>query len=150
MAKEDMPRRGIQDLRDFVIKELRIEDPEFKGYGNLIENVVTILHRNDRIQWKPPPDRQIMALTSEQLRFVADQIDAYEMLTKAGADMSQSPAIVSVHGTKIGYVWWTRSAVMLALDTDAKDMDWMPLSKFHELFPIDDGPEPDSDEFGDR
>lgn len=138
MSKDDMPRRGIQDLRDLVLKDLDISDPDYKGYGNLVENVITVLQRHGKIEWKPPVGRLIMALTADQLRHAADQVDAYKMLTAAGADLSDTNALVSVHGVKIGYVWWTPGQVMLALDTDASDTNWMSSSQFYDLFPVDD------------
>jgi hypothetical protein len=137
VIQNQMPKGGIQDLVQQVITWASANGPA--PNANLVENVVTLLQRAGKIQWEPPNERVLMAFSTEQLRLAADQIDAYRMLARAGADLSNSPNVVAVHGKKLGYIWWTSRDVLLAIDTNAVDLDWMTYPEFHAAYP-EDGP----------
>lgn len=49
----------------------------------------------------------IIRLTSEQLRMLADQVDAYTALHHVGAEHPAPNTVLSVHGRKLAYLaWW--------------------------------------------
>lgn len=49
----------------------------------------------------------IVRLTSEQLRKLADQVDAYTALSAAGANHPPSNTVLTVDGQKLAYLaWW--------------------------------------------
>jgi hypothetical protein len=49
----------------------------------------------------------IIRLTAEQLRKIADQVDAYTALEASGADHQKSNTVITVDGVKIAYLhWW--------------------------------------------
>ena len=52
----------------------------------------------------------ILRLTSEQLRKIADQIDAHTAAEKAGADHLPPNTVVRVDGRNLAYVHWWQDA----------------------------------------
>lgn len=128
-----MPRGGIQKLRDFVVGELGITDPEFNGYGNLIENVITVLQRTNKIQWVPPRQQQHLPITTSELRAIADQIEAYRKLADAGADLDGGSAI-RVRGNTFGHIAWTQSDAVFVVTSDADELCWHTTAQLNERF----------------
>lgn len=139
-TRNDMPKRGIQDLRDELLMALDVKDPEFNGYGNMIENVLTTLQRMGRILWQSFPEDRVLAFTSDRLRAAADQLEAFQKLNDAGADLIDIPSPLSVHGDVMGQVWWTDPTPVLAISTAASNVDWLTKAEFYRAFPGDDSP----------
>lgn len=48
----------------------------------------------------------IIRLTAEQLRKIADQVDAYTALSAAGAEHPSADTVISVDGDKLAYLAW--------------------------------------------
>lgn len=48
----------------------------------------------------------IARFTADQLRKIADQLDAYGALKAAGADHIQSGTVVTVDELKVAYLYW--------------------------------------------
>lgn len=74
----------------------------------------------------------ILRLTSDQLRKIADQLDAHTALKQAGADHPQSSTVLSVDGEKLAYLhWWDSGEQFMA-----EIINWTPGSatplRYHE------------------
>lgn len=53
------------------------------------------------------PQNVIIRLTSDQLRKLADQVDAHTALARAGADHPSANTVLTVDGRKLAYLaWW--------------------------------------------
>lgn len=132
----DMPRKGIQDLRDEIVNELKNAEYPFADADNfLIENVITLLQRAGKILWKPLPQPRVMGFTSRLLRQMADQVDAYQMLMNAGADLARISASIEVDGEIFGRLWWSNAGPFLLVDTNALELSWMSRDTFFRCFP---------------
>lgn len=135
MNENVMPKGGIQQLRDFVIGEMGITDPEFNGYGNMIENAITVLHRTGKIQWKPPGESRTIVLDESQLRALADQLEAYQMLDRAGAGF-EDDVTLSVHGTRLATMMWTNDgSAWVRISSSDNSLAWTSDSSLRQLYP---------------
>ncbi len=57
-----------------------------------------------------PEAKHVMArLTSEELRKLADQVDAYTALERAGANHPPPNTVLTVDGRKLAYLHWWHS-----------------------------------------
>lgn len=133
----EMPRGGIQHLRDFLVAELSIADPSHNGYGNLIENVVTVLKKNERILWGRPPEPAVMVLSPTELRALAGQAEAYRLLKNSGADAPDTGSVLIVYGRPLGFVLHTYDATLVEIVTQdglGGRLDWMTVSERYEKY----------------
>jgi hypothetical protein len=77
----------------------------------------------------------IIRLTSDQLRKLADQVDAHTALKQAGADHPAPNTTLSVDGEKLAYLhWWQSGDSHMAEFTSFVPGDAEPLA-FHEVNP---------------
>lgn len=142
VTRNEMPKRGIQDLRDQVIGELNITDPKFNGYGNLIENVLTVLQKAERIQWEPPRVEMFLVMSPAQLRAAADQLDAYQLLSRSGHDM-EFGSMIRIDGHPVGHFTFTRLAPLLVIGNEDSVLPWMTSAQLTQRYARD---EPDFEE----
>lgn len=135
MGTNEMPKGGIQQLRDAVILDLTVNDHQVtEADENMVENVVTLLQRAGKIQWDKPPEQRFHVLSTEQLRKIADQIDAYRSLSRAGADLGGG-SLLSVNGKPMGHVRWTDRDVYLVIDTESTILPWNNLAQLERRYP---------------
>lgn len=74
----------------------------------------------------------IIRLTSDQLRKIADQVDAHTALHAAGAEHPVSNTVISVDGEKLAYLaWWQDREMHTAEFISFVPGDAQPL-RYHE------------------
>lgn len=74
----------------------------------------------------------IIRLTADQLRKIADQLDAYTALEAAGANHPTSNTVITVDELKIAYLhWWDSQAEFMAEFISFQPGDAEPLY-YHE------------------
>jgi len=77
-------------------------------------------------------DHVIVRFSSEQLRKLADQLDAYTQLESAGAEHPEPNTVLSVDECKLAYLhWWQDKECFLAEFISFVPGDATPLS-YHE------------------
>lgn len=77
------------------------------------------------------PKAVIIRLTSDQLRKLADQVDAYTALAAAGAEPHHANTVLSVDGEKLAYLaWWQDEQMQMAEFTSFVPGDAEPL-RYH-------------------
>lgn len=138
----------IQMLRDEVLKTLDITDPSFNGYGNLVENVITVLEKNDKIQWKPPPGPRTLVLTRTELEMMASQVVAFQMLDQAGAELEEDQPI-RVHDRILGCLLWVTTphedTAVVRIGAADNSLSWMTDEDYRRTYAPRNS-EPDSDD----
>ena len=74
----------------------------------------------------------IIHLTSDQLRKIADQLDAYSALEEAGAEHQRPNTVVVVDDVKVAYLhWWQDREIYMAEFISFRPGDATPLY-YHE------------------
>lgn len=82
---------------------------------------------------KGQPKAVIIRLTSDQLRKLADQVDAYTALAAAGAEHHGANTVLSVDGEKLAYLaWWQDEEMHTAEFTSFVPGDAEPLRYHYE------------------
>lgn len=82
----------------------------------------------------------IVRLTAEQLRKLADQVDAYTALSAAGADHPAPNTVISVDGQKLAYLhWWHDREEHMAEFISFVPGDAEPLLWHHKDFGHENG-----------
>lgn len=77
----------------------------------------------------------IIRLTAEQLRKIADQLDAYTALVGAGANHPDSNTVITVDDLKVAYLhWWHSEGQFMAEFISFVPGDAEPLF-YHEAPP---------------
>lgn len=77
----------------------------------------------------------IIRFTSEQLRKIADQVDAFTALEEAGADHQAPNTVLTVDGLKVAYLhWWDSEEQYMAEFISFRPGDAEPLY-YHEASP---------------
>lgn len=133
-TQNQVPKRGILNLRDEVIKQLEIADPEFNGYGNMIENVITVLQRRGKLLWDRLPEPRIIEMTSAELRSLSQQVLLFHQLESISGSAFPHQAIQFRRRT-LGRLFYAPDQVRLVIETDDEEIDWHTAAQFDKLYP---------------
>jgi len=75
-----------------------------------------------------PNTKVIIRLTADQLRKIADQVDAYTALEESGADHQKPNTVITVDGLKVAYLhWWQDREAYMAEFISFRPGDAEPL-----------------------